>query len=377
MLRDAFLLADPANAASLMADEVKSTKSPALTLVEGDAVAPKSPVGAVILADAGAVGGRGPEAIERVRREAAKLPVVFVEDGMPLDGSAPEVPDSIRRAIGHPGSAGDGPHATVPPDDGVTTYERGLRPLRVSHERLVHELTIAEQVQRSMLPRHLPRAAGIAFGAAYQPYLHLAGDFYNAFRLDSDHVGFYVGDVMGHGPAAALLSVYAMRVIQTKRIEVNSYQILAPSTSLGGLNRAMIEEAFPGEPFVTMIYGVLDVANLRLKYCSAGHPPAWRLRQGEPVVQLGGGGPLLGVVEADFETHEVDLLPGDRVVFYSDGIDSVRWGDAGQGAEGLIARLSVRDGSSPQELIDEAMASAQQDDWRPDDLTLMMLELTM
>ena len=87
-----------------------------------------------------------------------------------------------------------------------TTVDR----LRARHQGLLRELKLAEQVQRSMLPRNLPTVPGAEFGAALRPAQHLSGDFYNALRLDRDQVGFYVGDLMGHGPAAALLGVYAM-----------------------------------------------------------------------------------------------------------------------------------------------------------------------
>src|SRR5581483_3889308 len=97
-----------------------------------------------------------------------------------------------------------------------------------------------------------------------------------------------------------------------------------------------------------------DLSTRVLRYCCAGHPPVLRLAPGREPEELSLGGPLLGVIEdAEFETHEVQLDVGDRILFYSDGIDAVHWGDQGRGRAGLVNSLSGRDGRSPQGLIDD------------------------
>lgn len=340
---------------------------------------------ALILADAAALRKLGHRDRRRLRRWLTALKLVLVESeptsldpGDDLWREFPEdlrvawseLPDSLREVLGlGPEVAGEGSR--------TLRFERPRDELRDQHERLVNELRMAEQVQRSMLPRALPNLPGVILGAALRACQHLAGDFYNAFRLDRDRIGFYVGDVMGHGPAAALLSVYAMRVIQSKRIEGNQYEILSPSESLAALNLDLIAGDFPGEPFVTMVYGVLDVPRRHLRYCCAGHPPALLLRPGEAPMELGGGGPLLGVIDhAAFETHEVGLQGGDRLVLYSDGLDAAHWERHGRGLKALADRLAERDDRSPQQLVDDSMNSARLDDWRADDLTMLMAEIT-
>ena len=248
--------------------------------------------------------------------------------------------------------------------------------LRDRHESLIQELRLAEQVQRSMLPRALPQVPRFACGASLRPCLHLAGDFYNVIRLDRDRLAIYLGDVMGHGPAAALLGVFAMQGIRTKRIEGHRYDIMEPSEVLSNLNQDMIRADFPESPFVTMAYAVLDTSNLSLSYACGGHPPILLLREGEPPVNLERGGALLGVFDMTFEQERLSLRPGDRFAFYSDGVESARWGDQGEGIQGLTQILSNRDGRSPQEIVDGAMALAQQGNGPSDDLTLVLVEVS-
>lgn len=252
----------------------------------------------------------------------------------------------------------------------------GLTPtLKERHESLLRELRLAEHVQKSMLPRILPTLPNLVFGAALRPSRYLAGDFYNVLRLDRDRVGIYLGDVMGHGPAAALLGVFAMQSLRTKKIEGSHYEIIPPAAVLAGLNCDMILADFPDNPFLTMIYGVIDTRRNTLVYCYGGHPPALLLRPGLPARKLEGRGPLLGIFESPFRQHEVSLSAGDRVIFYSDGAESTVWGNHGTGVGALAEILSLRDGRSPQGLVDAAMEMARPGADLIDDLTLVLLEV--
>lgn len=284
-----------------------------------------------------------------------------------LPDPVPELP--LRHGIG--------PRASVP---FVIPQRQRLRlryrELIESHEELLRQMRLAEQVQRSLPPRPLPATPGVSFAAALRPTLHMAGDFYSVFRLDASHVGFFVGDVMGHGPAAALLSVYAMLSLKTKNIDGNSYEILPPAAALQQLSRALIAADLPGQPFITMIYGVLDTTERTWTYCSGGHPYPFILRAGGPIRYLESTGPLLGAVELPFRQARVRLEPGDRLVLYSDGAAGAHWGGRGSGLDGLASWLDQRDARSVQEILDDAVGNVTFDHpQEADDIAVLVAEL--
>ena len=250
-----------------------------------------------------------------------------------------------------------------------------IQSLEHAYRDLLRQMQLAERVQRSMLPRRLPHPPGVELGAGLRATQHMAGDFYNAFRLDRDHTGFFLGDVMGHGPAAALLSVFVMQSILTKRVEGSHYEIVPPAQVLERLNRDVIAADFPDQPFLTMVYGVYNTAARTWTYCCAGHPGPLLLRGDGGATALETTAPLLGVIEAPFAQSIVSLRPGDSLVLFSDGALAARWGTAGHGLDGLAACFSARDGLSPQARVDAALAAAHFGDEMHDDLALLIAQV--
>jgi sigma-B regulation protein RsbU (phosphoserine phosphatase) len=238
------------------------------------------------------------------------------------------------------------------------------------------ELRLAEQVQISMLPRRLPAVGGLEFGAIYRPCTQLSGDFFNVFRLDRDHVGMYVGDVSGHGVAAALLGVFAMQRIVTKQIDGSEYRILPPSESLDRLNTVMLDSHFPDDFFLTLTYGIFDTRHATWNYASAGHPSSLLFRRNGSVMALEAEGPPLGLLPAHFQDETIAIGPGDRLLLFTDGVDTMQWGGHGRATAGMIAAFPRRHAASSQALLDSLEAEAEPAEGILDDLTLLLLEWT-
>ena len=191
---------------------------------------------------------------------------------------------------------------------------------RGAGETLDEEMRLASRLQRDFLPRRLPEIGAARFSVLYRPISFVSGDIYDVTRLDETHVGFYIADAVGHGLPAALLTMFIKKALQTKRIVGNTYEIIPPDVSLAQLNDDICAQDLSSCNFCTAIYGVLDVSTLTLTYALAGHPaPVFVHRDGtfEP---LEAEGCLLGVFDdAEFESRQVSLEPGDRIVLYTDG----------------------------------------------------------
>ena len=194
--------------------------------------------------------------------------------------------------------------------------------LRSEIDGIQEELQLAASVQREFLPRVLPTLGGIASAALWRPAAYVSGDIYNVMRLDENHLGVFVTDAVGHGVPAALLTLVISRSLPTKEITEKSYRIIPPREALSLVNADMMSRAGRTTRFATAIYAVIDTHTHRLTVASAGHLPLIRIpRDGQcEIIQTHGG--LLGVFDDEsFSEEVVDLAPGDKLLFYSDGFE--------------------------------------------------------
>ena len=244
--------------------------------------------------------------------------------------------------------------------------------LRQANARMRHSLQLAAGVQRSLLPRAARQQVGAAaFAWAFRPCDELGGDILNVFPLAGGHVGLYLLDVSGHGVPAALLSVSLSRVLvpipgQASLVErVGADEKLEPRPPAEVV--AELNQRFPmgagGGQYFTIFYAVLDPGEegrgtRRLRYVSAGHPPAVLVRDGE-VRPLDGSGFAVGWFDdATFDEAAVDLSPGDRLFAYSDGVtETTDGGSASFGGGGLATALAGRAAASLAEAVDGVIAA--------------------
>jgi len=180
---------------------------------------------------------------------------------------------------------------------------------------------IADTLQTALLtvPKHIP---GIDFGYLYRSAAATAevgGDFYDFFALDGNRAGLLLGDVSGKGVQAATLTALVKNTIRALAYENDSPAGVVSKTN------AVIFKATPGSIFVTLMYGVLDVASGRLVYCSAGHTRGIvKTREGGATL-LDVGSPLTGAFEsAEFEDGDAIIDRGDTLVLYTDGVTEAR-----------------------------------------------------
>ena len=160
--------------------------------------------------------------------------------------------------------------------------------LAIDNARLYQQQKdFAETMQRSLLPRALPRVSGLDVGHVYQSSarVDVGGDLYDFVELEDGRLAVAVGDVLGKGISAAAdmaMTKFSFRVLARGDAE--------PSAVLASANDVVYEDIEPGK-FVTLLYAVVDPVARQLAYGSAGHPPARIVEPSGRVKSLGVSGP--------------------------------------------------------------------------------------
>jgi sigma-B regulation protein RsbU (phosphoserine phosphatase) len=247
--------------------------------------------------------------------------------------------------------------------------------LQQAYEQIDQEMELAQRLQTSFLPQSLPEVPRVRFAVHFALCGRVGGDFYDAFRLDEKHVGLYVADAMGHGVPASLLTVFVKKGVKAKEVFGKQYRLVPPSEVLQRLNKELIDQRLSEHPFITMVYALLNHHEGTLTFARAGHPyPLHVPREGE--LQLWQQeGLLLGVIDAEFPARTHRLAPGDKVLLYSDGIDSATFDGREPGAPSLLACAERHRGLPIQEFVDRLARDLFGTAERPDDLTLLGLEI--
>ena len=177
-----------------------------------------------------------------------------------------------------------------------------------------------------------------------------------------------IGDVSGKGAEAAAVTALARHTVRTAALQPTS-----PSALLETLNEALLVQR-AGSEFCTVCLASLSLADDgsrgRLTLALGGHPPALVLRANGVVEALGLAGTLLGVfADPKLRETETELVPGDTVLLYTDGVTEAGSPQDDIGEDGLAELLAGMHGMSPEEIVDaveqaavEAQAGKPRDD---------------
>jgi sigma-B regulation protein RsbU (phosphoserine phosphatase) len=183
-----------------------------------------------------------------------------------------------------------------------------------ANKKLEQELVDAEEIQRALLPKELPRVEGLEVAVSWQPARAVGGDYFDVLKFGDHHTGICIADVAGKGMPAALLMSNMQAVLKSFASET-----LAPDELCTRVNSVVCENIVPNR-FISCFYALLDMATRKLSYANAGHYAPMLMRNGG-CVRLTEGGPVLGVFpEQRYQQHEIQLSSGDYLVLFTDGV---------------------------------------------------------
>lgn len=187
-----------------------------------------------------------------------------------------------------------------------------------AYDMLDHEARLIRDLQRALLPPELPRIPALDVATYYKPAAHAGGDYYDFFNQADGTWALFIGDVSGHGSPAAV----EMAITRTLA-HVRAERPFAPSEMLGYLNDRLSGRLLVNPAFVTALCAVYDPRKSMIRYSSAGHhPPRLKRCSDGSLFSLDGtGSPPLGVLQKiGFRDAEQELVAGDQLIFYTDGI---------------------------------------------------------
>ena len=189
-------------------------------------------------------------------------------------------------------------------------------------DNLAEQLRLAGLVQQDFLPTQLPNQDEVRWATVFLPAEWVSGDIYNIVRIDEQHIGFYVADVVGHGMPAALLTIFVKQALVMRETIKNNYHIYSPAEVMKNLNVRMAAQKLSGYQFATCCYCLLNIKTLQLTFARAGHPYPILIRAGGQLQRLEIEGSLLGIFgQAEYVQESIQLQRGDKLLLYSDGLE--------------------------------------------------------
>jgi sigma-B regulation protein RsbU (phosphoserine phosphatase) len=259
--------------------------------------------------------------------------------------------------------------------DKTAEVNRINKRLQQAYQQIDQELELAHRIQTSFLPQTLPKVPRTRFAVRYLMRGRVGGDFYDVFRLDENHVGFYVADAMGHGVPASLLTIFVKMAVKAKEVSGQQYRLVPPGEVLNRLNKDLIEQELSENPFITMVYGMFNHREGTLRFSRAGHPYPLHVPRAGDVQLLQVEGLLLGVVDATFPDQTRQLQAGDKVLLYSDGVDTAVFEGNPAGSDSLLACAARHRELPVAEFVERLARDLFHETDQPDDLTLFGLEV--
>lgn len=206
-------------------------------------------------------------------------------------------------------------------------------------ERMAKELEIAKSVQTNLLPKTTPSVSQFEFAGLCIPALEVGGDYYDFIQMQEGNVGVAIADVSGKGLPAAIYMTLTKGALQA-----SAENQISPRKVLSKINHIVYRSISRGT-FVSMIYAIMDTRSRKVKFARAGHNPLALFSSDDKSAKLfTPNGLALGLdngdkFDATLEEMEIELKPGDVLIFYTDGFTEAMDSQANEFGEDRLVGL--------------------------------------
>ncbi|ACJ28921.1 Two-component response regulator, putative [Shewanella piezotolerans WP3] len=257
-----------------------------------------------------------------------------------------------------------------------------------AYATIKQDLESASELIQRMLPNQTS-FKGTEINYTHIPSAQIGGDMLGCLQLDEEHIAIYLFDVAGHGVASALMSFSIQQSISSNSGTTSNvkrkketdpfYSLIEPSEVISHLNQSYIGQD-QNNLYFTMVYAVLNTKNGILTYAFAGHPPMIWLKKSQNCSEfIEQDSFVAGMFDfAEYKTEQVQLMPGDRVFLYSDGITEAEDRYKNQFAEAGLKQLVLAQSNTPRDQQTDSIVSTVSA-WAgttqfDDDISLLALE---
>ncbi len=242
-----------------------------------------------------------------------------------------------------------------------------------------HELDLAIDIQKAILPEEPPKMKNINFGVRYESTKKIGGDFYNYHAVDDNRIGIFIADVSGHGVPAAIVSAMLEVVFSFFKRDYNN-----PGILFGKINDKMVN--YSHGFYLTACYVYIDLEKKKLYHSNAGHRPLLMWRKAEmKLIQDKIFDPPIGMFpKKTFSVNEIDLKDDDRIILFTDGIIEEKNADKKLfGERRFYDLIRESDALTAEALADHALKTVKK--WsgvKPgkqlsDDVTLIVMDVKL
>ncbi len=247
--------------------------------------------------------------------------------------------------------------------------------LSEKNKMIERELDTARRIQEAMIPREFLHSENVFIDGQYLPMEALGGDYYDVFYLSDTRIGLVIADVSGHGVSAALIATMAKMSFANNAIKNKS-----TADVLNAVHKSMYNAVGKAGMFMTVFYGVIDIAKMEMEYSSGGHNEIIIAKKNSEIVDLKSLNTIVGIFqEEEYISATVKIDIDDKIILYTDGLVEAK-NNKGQfvGAEKFHKIIKDNYKLKPDMLINKILFSVKEftgDEEIDDDRTILIAEV--